>query len=185
MVLTLRSHLAKVARTSGTRNMAHERHPQPVEATELEDRFPVSYSIFAMARVHRSIAAAELATLGLFPNQEIMLIQLAASDGLSQKTLAETLRINHATVAKTVGRMERAGLVERRTSTADRRVTLVHLTPAGRDLRDRIIDVWRRLNDVTTAGMSAEDQERFVAAAGHIRRGLDAAADAADAGGSA
>lgn len=153
--------------------MGDERHPQPAEATELEDRFPVSYSIFAMARVHRSLAAAELAKLGLFPNQDIMLVQLFVSDGLSQKTLAETLRINHATVAKTVNRMERAGLVERRTSTRDRRISLVHLTKAGRELHDPIIQAWRRLDEVTTTGLSGDEQEQYLAVVARIRQALD------------
>jgi DNA-binding MarR family transcriptional regulator len=157
--------------------VSEERHPQPAEATELQDRFPVSYSIFAMARVHRAIAAAELAKLGLFPNQDIMLIQLAVSDGLSQKTLAETLRVNHATVAKTVNRMERAGLVERRTSTRDRRITLVYLTQAGRDLHDRIVDVWRRLDELTTDQLSTRDRTNYLAGAARIRQSLESAGE--------
>jgi MarR family transcriptional regulator, organic hydroperoxide resistance regulator len=152
--------------------MSDERHP-PAEATELEETFPVSYSIFAMARTHRAIAAAELARLGLFPNQEIMLIQLAASDGLSQKTLAETLRVNHATVAKTVGRMEKAGLVERRESDRDRRISLVYLTPAGRALHDKVIGTWRYLEDLTAGELTATERAAFLRAADKIRRAMN------------
>ena len=50
--------------------MSDERHP-PAEATELEETFPVSYSIFAMARTHRAIAAAELARLGLLVREKV------------------------------------------------------------------------------------------------------------------
>jgi DNA-binding MarR family transcriptional regulator len=151
--------------------MSDERHP-PAEATELDETFPVSYAIFAMARAHRAIAGAQLAKLGLFPNQEIMLIQLAASDGLSQKTLAETLDVNHATVAKTVARMERAGLVERRASDIDRRISLVYLTAAGRALHDSVIGVWRDLEERTTGGLGAAECEAFLDAAGTIRQNL-------------
>ncbi|MCX7522470.1 MarR family transcriptional regulator [Microbacterium sp. STN6] len=148
--------------------MTDERHP-PAEATELEEAFPVSYSIFAMARTHRALAGAELAQLGLFPNQEIMLIQLAASDGLSQKTLAETLNVNHATVAKTVGRMEKVGLVERRVSERDRRISLVYLTPAGRALHERVIAIWRHLEELTAGDLTEAERNAFLRAAGKIR----------------
>jgi MarR family transcriptional regulator, organic hydroperoxide resistance regulator len=151
--------------------VSDDRHP-PAEATELEQTFPVSYSIFAMARTHRAIAAAELARLGLFPNQEIMLIQLAASDGLSQKTLAQTLNVNHATVAKTVGRMEKAGLVERRESDRDRRITLVYLTPAGRALHDRVIGIWCHLEELTTVELTADERAAFLRASDKIRRAM-------------
>jgi len=151
--------------------MSDDRHPA-AEATELAETFPVSYSIFAMARTHRAIAAAELARLGLFPNQEIMLIQLAASDGLSQKTLARTLNVNHATVAKTVGRMEKAGLVERRESDRDRRITLVYLTPVGRALHDDVIGIWRHLEELTVAELTATERAAFLRASDKIRRAM-------------
>jgi DNA-binding MarR family transcriptional regulator len=152
-------------------NMSDDRHP-PAEATELEETFPVSYSIFAMARTHRAIAAAELARLGLFPNQEIMLIQLAASDGLSQKTLAQTLKVNHATVAKTVGRMEKAGLVERRESDRDRRITLVYLTEAGRALHDKVTGIWCHLEELTAGELTATERTAFLQASDKIRRAM-------------
>ncbi|HEY0248252.1 MAG TPA: MarR family transcriptional regulator [Gryllotalpicola sp.] len=152
--------------------MSDDRHP-PAEATELEDAFPVSYSIFAMARSHRAIAAAGLAKLGLFANQEITLIQLAASDGLSQKTLAQTLRVSHATVAKTVARLERSGLVERRASELDRRISLVFLTPAGRALHDKVIAVWRGLEELATSELSSEEQRVYLRAVAKIRQSLE------------
>src|SRR5690625_675864 len=154
----------------------------PAEASELEELFPVSYAIFAMARTHRTVASAALARLGLFPNQEIMLIQLAASDGLPQKTLAETLQVSHPTVAKTVARMERAGLVERRASEEDRRVSLVFLTPTGRRLHDDVIAVWRTLDEQTTEGLTAQERETFVAIAAKIRTAIEHLPAATDGG---
>lgn len=151
--------------------MSDERHPR-AEATELEETFPVSYAIFAMARTHRAIAGSQLAKLGLFPNQEIILIQLAASDGLSQKTLAETLNVNHATVAKSVGRLEKAGLVERRASQTDRRISQVWLTPGGRALHDKVIAVWAELEQVTTHELTVAERTAFLSASMKIRRAM-------------
>jgi DNA-binding MarR family transcriptional regulator len=151
--------------------MREEHHPV-AEASELEELFPLSYAIFAMARTHRAIAAGGLAGLGLFPNQEIMLIQLAGAGGLSQKTLAQTLEVSHPTVAKTVARMERAGLVTRRPSDQDKRVSLVSLTRAGRRLHDHIVAVWRDLDARTQAGLTATEQRAFIRTARKIRSNL-------------
>src|SRR5690625_669209 len=145
----------------------------PIEAFELEELFPVSYAIFAMARTHRAVAATQLASLGLFPNQEIMLVQLAAADGLPQKVLAETLQVSHPTIAKTVARMERAGLVRRRAAEEDRRVSLVFLTDEGRRLHDEVIGLWRHLDEMTTTGLSAQEQRTFVQLAAKIRAAID------------
>lgn len=155
--------------------MPVDHHSGVGEAGRLQREFPVSYAIFAMARTHRAIAAAKLAEIGLYPNQEIMLIQLAAGDGLSQKMLARTLRVNHATVAKTVARMESVGLVERRVSPVDRRVTLVYLTDAGRAMEERILEVWRDLEGLTTDRLVPNQRSAFLDAVGDILPALDSA----------
>lgn len=138
------------------------------DATRLEHEFPLSYAIFAMARTHRAVAGALLAELGLFPNQEIMLVQLGEEDGLSQKSLARTLRVDHSTVAKSVNRMEKAGLVQRRRSDHDGRVSLVYLTPAGRAIQAKIMAAWGRLDASTTAGLTDAEQEQFLTLARKI-----------------
>ncbi|GAA3765049.1 MarR family transcriptional regulator [Microbacterium kribbense] len=156
--------------------MTEEQRPA-AEASELEALFPVSYAIYAMARTHRAIAAAQLSRLGLFPNQEIMLIQLAAApDGLSQKVLVDALKVSHPTVAKTVARLEKTGLVRRRASDEDKRISVVSLTAAGRRLHDDVIAVWRGLNEQTVAGLSAQETAAFVATAQKIRGALETAA---------
>lgn len=39
-------------------------------------RYPVSFAIFALARTHRALASQMLRGVGLFPGQEIMLLNL-------------------------------------------------------------------------------------------------------------
>lgn len=155
--------------------------PAPVKAVVLEEDFPVSYSIYAMARVHRAIAAAKLAELGLFPGQEIMLMQLDASDGLSQKTLAAAMRISHVTVVKMVARLEHAGLVARRTATRDRRVSLVYLTTAGKAVRDGIVAAWAELEALTAGELDERERRSFLAAVRKIQYALDATPGTRDA----
>lgn len=157
--------------------MSDERHPPAAEAGTLQHDFPMSYAIFAMARVHKAMAASALAEIGLFPNQDVMIVQLAASAGLSQKTLASTLRVSHVTVVKMVARMEKAGLVSRRTSRSDRRITLVSLTDAGRALHEQVLDIWRDLEEATTQHLSTDDRRVFLDVASRIRPALEAAAD--------
>jgi DNA-binding MarR family transcriptional regulator len=55
-------------------------------------------------------------------------------------TLAEVEQVSAPTATKVVGRLHGAGLVERRPDPADRRVSLVALTPAGEHLLTEIRD---------------------------------------------
>jgi DNA-binding MarR family transcriptional regulator len=84
-----------------------------------------------------------------------VLAALEAEGPLSMTHLAETLDVSVASATGIVDRMERRGLVERRHDTEDRRVVLVELEQAGRDVfrdlsarrRERLGRVLRELSD--------------------------------------
>ncbi|RAN76543.1 hypothetical protein B5P43_22415 [Bacillus sp. SRB_336] len=128
--------------------------------------------MFSLARSHRTLAGALLGDLGLFPGQELILMQLWAEDGQSQKALGRTQRLDHSTIAKSLRRLEAAGLVSRKKSPLDGRVTLVFLTPEGRELEGRTLAAWGELERTTTAGLTAAERERFVALARKIAPNL-------------
>ncbi|OWR33215.1 MarR family transcriptional regulator [Saccharibacillus sp. O23] len=98
-----------------------------------------------------------LREIGLFAGQEILLFQLWDRDGQSQNSIGRALRLDHSTVAKSVKRLEEAGLVTRSRSPEDGRVTLVSLTDAGRALEQRVTDVWRSVEQATTEGFTEEE----------------------------
>lgn len=137
------------------------------------EKFPVSFAIFGLARRHRALAAELLRDLGLYPGQEIMLLQLWENDGQSQNSLGRTLGLDHSTVAKSVRRLEEAGLVVRARSAQDRRSTIVTLTQAGRDLETAVTEVWARLEGCTVKGFSVDEREAFVGLVRRIEANLD------------
>jgi DNA-binding MarR family transcriptional regulator len=134
----------------------------------LKTDYPVSFAIFALARTHRAKAASMLADIGLFPGQEILLMQLAGQDGRPQKSLCESIGLDHSTVAKSVGRLERDGLIERRKCPEDGRISQVHLTARGRDMTDAISRIWAELERQTIKGLSDAEQQALMAAAKKI-----------------
>jgi len=71
------------------------------------------------------------AGLGFSPGQFPILIELWAEDGLTQKQLLERVDIEQATMANTLARMERDGLIERKPHPSDKRAQLVYLTDKG------------------------------------------------------
>jgi DNA-binding MarR family transcriptional regulator len=134
----------------------------------LKTDYPVSFAIFALARSHRAKAASMLADIGLFPGQEILLMQLAEKDGKPQKSLCESIGLDHSTVAKSVARLERDGLIERRKCPEDGRISQVHLTSKGREMTDAITKVWAELERQTIKDLSAAEQQVLMTAAKKI-----------------
>lgn len=85
--------------------------------------------LFARALEER--LAAQGVALGQFPP----LLVLWEEDGLTQSEIARRLDVEQPTIANTLRRMQRDGLVEPSPDPANRRQVLFHLTDKGHKLR--------------------------------------------------
>ena len=106
-------------------------------------------------RVNEASAAA-----GLSPVSAWTLVQLDPGAPISQKELAARLKCNPSTVVDPTDRLEKAGLVVRRSNPGDRRVNVLVVTPKGVMVRKRLI---AKLLEPPAAfrRMPASDQARF------------------------
>ena len=100
------------------------------------------------------------AAVGLSPVSAWALVQLDPDNPISQKQLAARLQCNPSTVVDPTDRLEQSGLVIRQPNPADRRVNVLVVTPAGRRVREGLID---RLFEPPVAfqRLSAREQARF------------------------
>ena len=105
---------------------------------------------------HRALTAAALAPLGLHPGQEVILLNLAASGPRTQSELAAICGSEPPTISGSAQKLEAAGLVARRPSARDARISVVELTEAGRQLIPKLREVWRSLADQTISSMTVE-----------------------------
>ena len=79
-------------------------------------------------------------------------------DGLSQKEIADLMGIQAATATRMVIRMERSGLVERKTDPEDQRVSQVYLTDLGRSLQSAVEEGWIAIEQQILEGFSLEER---------------------------
>lgn len=84
-----------------------------------------------MTRVHRLLCRH-----GLHFGQPQILHAVRHLNCASQKELAETLRVSPASVAMSVKRMQKAGLVEKTVNENDMRENRIRLTEKGREIVD-------------------------------------------------
>lgn len=114
----------------------------------------IGYRILQVHRSHRNRAEAAFNELGLHTGQEWVLFQLWKEEGLTQSQLVENLGVEPPTITKTIDRLEKAGLVQRRPDIEDARVSRVYLTPKGRALQSPVEKIWRDLEARTVEGLS-------------------------------
>jgi DNA-binding MarR family transcriptional regulator len=103
---------------------------------------PLSAVVFTehMGIVHRQriLLHRVFAKQDLHPAQAMCMRVLAQGGEMTQSELADAMILSRPSITRILQRMERAGLVARRTDATDQRQTLVALTDTGRDLQHRL-----------------------------------------------
>lgn len=118
----------------------------------------VGYQLGIASKHQENYLIAELDELGLQGGQELVLAQLAETNGCSQSELAEALSVRPPAITKVIRKLEDKDLVERRQDPDDARVQQVFLTQAGEDLTDPIEECWTRAEDVMLDGFTTEER---------------------------
>jgi DNA-binding MarR family transcriptional regulator len=100
---------------------------------------------------------------GLTKAQAQLLAQLPTDQALSQREMSERLRCAPSSVVGVIDSLEQRGWLTRRVDSADRRINVLVLTPAGREAREHLM---QQLLEPPTAisrlSMPAQEQLRDV-----------------------
>jgi DNA-binding MarR family transcriptional regulator len=115
-----------------------------------------------MARLFAKGLLQRIRPHGLAPAQFMTLLELWANDGVTQRDLVRRLDVEQATMANTLIRMERDGLIERRAQPGDGRSQTIHLTARAISLRETATEAARAVNDEALAGLSESERLTFL-----------------------
>lgn len=116
----------------------------------------MAYALLKAMKSTRESVQPVLLEHGLHPGQDLLLSALWREDGIAQSELAARLGIEAPTVSKALQRLERVGYVRR--SVGPGRSRVVHLTPAGRALRQPVEQAWRTADRRVTRRIGAADK---------------------------
>ncbi len=122
---------------------------------DFEQAAAMNTAIRSIGIRHRALADALLAPLGLHTGQEVLLLELDAKGPRSQAQLAVSSGCEPPTITGSVRKLETAGLVVRRPSPTDGRVTIVELSDQGQTLMPRLKAAWQQLAEHTVAGFTS------------------------------
>lgn len=94
----------------------------------------------------------------------MILFALEAQGPRSQGQLAVACGCEPPTITNSVRKLEAAGLVVRRQSPADGRVSIVALSRQGRDLMPRLNAAWQELAQQSVAGLTTTSVDVLIEA---------------------
>lgn len=110
-----------------------------------------------MARLFAQGLQERIKELGLSTGQFPALLALWAEDGLTQKDLVQRLDVEQATIANTLSRMERDGLVIRRRHPDDGRAQQICLTEKAKALERPAIKAAQAQNKKALSNLTEKE----------------------------
>ncbi len=133
----------------------------------------LGYQVNHLARLMAQALRERIESMGVAPGQFAQLLALYEEDGLTQRELCERVRIEQPTMASTLRRMERDGLVERVPDPADGRSARVLLTDRSRRLEKDLVAAARTVNCDATRGLSRTETSTLMGSLTHVIANLE------------
>ena len=132
------------------------------------------------ARLFARAIDRRLKEVGVSSGQMPIFFALADGAAMPQKTLARLAAIEQPTMAATLSRMERDGMIERQPDPQDGRSQLVALTPAAQDKAARVRQAAMTVNEAALAGLDEAERVLFLGMLGRIVASLERTLDQKD-----
>ncbi|MGI9351699.1 MAG: MarR family winged helix-turn-helix transcriptional regulator [Rhizobiaceae bacterium] len=115
-----------------------------------------------MARLFAEQLQQRIRPLGIVTGQFPILLELWEKDGVTQRELLEKLDIEQATLANTLTRMERDGLVKRTKHPTDARAQQIWLSEKARIIKGDAYQAALQTNAEALANLSAQERTELL-----------------------
>ncbi|MDQ2706740.1 MAG: MarR family winged helix-turn-helix transcriptional regulator [Actinomycetota bacterium] len=133
----------------------------------------LGYQVNLLARLLEQALRRRIAAHGVVPGQFPALLALYEREGRTQTELCHLVRIEQPTMANTLNRMQRDGLISRSPDPADGRRSLVELTARGRALRPALVAAADSVNADATGGLSDVEVQNLMDLLSRVVENLD------------
>lgn len=143
----------------------------------------LGYQVNLLARSLEQALRCRIAGHGVVPGQFPALLALYEQERRSQAELCQLVRIEQPTMANTLNRMQRDGLISRDPDPTDGRRSLVELTARGRALEPALVAAAQSVNAEATEGLSDVEVETLMSLLVRVVEKLDSAAPGRRTGG--
>jgi len=120
----------------------------------------LGYQIGRLSRLFDRNLEGRLKNFGVLPGEFPALVMLFEQDGLTQAELCRRVRVEQPTMANTLNRMERDGLISRVSDSSDKRRAHIHLTKKAAAFRNDLMAAAREVPTAALAGLSVAEQDQ-------------------------
>lgn len=149
----------------------------------VDDRYLLLHELKRSLRLHRQLMTQLAGEHRMPPGQAACLREIAHHPGDTQREIAEALDISRPTLTVMLQKLEKAGLIERRTDESDQRFIRLHLTPEGMRMHDRMHGVLATAVAQTAGVLDESDRAELLRLLGLLNEKIQTALLSAEADG--
>ncbi|WP_436643064.1 MarR family winged helix-turn-helix transcriptional regulator [Microbaculum sp. FT89] len=121
----------------------------------------IAHLVRRCARGFSRSLSRRLADQGVSFGQWVFLRILWKQEGLTQRELSELANLTEPTVHTALSKLEKMGIIVRRTQGGNKRKYHVYLTKKGRDLQSTLEPLAVEANDAALRGLSVKKQDQL------------------------
>jgi DNA-binding MarR family transcriptional regulator len=104
----------------------------------------------------------ELKPYEMGPGQGIPFVELFTNEGKSQDELSVLIKIDKATIARSLAKLEDKGYIIRKTDSADNRVRRIYLTNKAKKFAPTFFAIFNAWSDTLVQNFSREEKEQLL-----------------------
>lgn len=139
---------------------------------DLDPRESPSFYIKRIAQELTRLAEEELRPLKVGIGSLPVLTALKNGEASTQAELARLLRVEQSSMAQTLARLDRDGLIKRLPHPANKRVQRIELTPLAREILPKSKSAFLQGNRLAMAGFGTEEKRQFLDLIKRMHRNL-------------
>lgn len=121
----------------------------------------IAWKISDIYRLHLQNIKGVNERCGLYPGQTRILHFIAEYNGSTQNELADLLGVTPPSIAVSIKRMQKAGLVEKAADDADMRINRIYVTEKGKKIHIESMSDFMMCDDRLLKGFTPEEIERL------------------------
>lgn len=131
------------------------------ECFEDDGKRSVQRGLMRIVHKYTSVLFGQLSEYEIYPGQVPVIMIVEKNDGMSQSEIGKRLHIKPPTVAVSMKRMEKKGLIERRPDSKDQRVTRVYATRKLHEVYERINELVKEDESRMLEGFSTQEVDEL------------------------
>ncbi|MBE0417116.1 MAG: winged helix-turn-helix transcriptional regulator [Coriobacteriia bacterium] len=152
-------------------------HPTPAQPRDLSLSMRTFAAFHQTVLAHRQLLMRSMRERGMHPGQAFCVAEISHHEGITQSELAESLGVSRPTVSVMLQKLEKAGVIERRTDADDQRFTRLYLTEEGRTRYRTMHTILDEFTATIIEPMSESDRTELVRLLGILAANIQLALD--------